>query len=111
MGKETSFNLHIAEIMNQNVPLIERDMPLSHLINALLKTREKNAIIIDRNEKVTGLITPKIFFKNIANLGHFWKEAGTMLTSKYVELSFGIFSSNLGIIVIKKVLIDYVLKG
>ena len=74
------------DVMNQNVPVVERDMPLSHLINMLLKTREKNAIIIDRNEKVTGLITPKIFFKNMINLGHFWKERGTMLPSKYVEL-------------------------
>ncbi len=86
MGKETSFHLHAVDIMNQNVPLIERDMPLSHLINMLLKTKEKNAIIIDRNEKATGLITPKIFFKNMVNLGHFWKEGGTMLPSKYVEL-------------------------
>ncbi|MFB0544143.1 MAG: HPP family protein, partial [Asgard group archaeon] len=86
MGKETSFLLHAADVMNQNVPVVERDMPVSHLINMLLKTREKNAIIIDRNEKVTGLITPKIFFKNMINLGHFWKERGTMLPSKYVEL-------------------------
>jgi len=86
MGKETSFYIHVTDVMNQNIPLIERDMPLSHLINALLKTKEKNAIIIDRNEKATGLITPKIFFKNIINLGHFWKEGGTMLPSKYVEL-------------------------
>ena len=86
MGKETSFLLQAADIMNQNVPLIERDMPLSHLINVLLKTKEKNAIIIDRDEKIIGLITPKIFFKNALNLGHFWKEGGSMLPSKYVEL-------------------------